>query len=128
MFFNMSSPSLPMVPQWLEIAIGLNQPLGILLRIEKMKAQMPRFEMFPSCRHKGKCYLPFLCFARPENLAIEKMSYDRAGTKKCFPRETSRLANDRSMAVSPASLLLIVFKATDTETARPKESSLGDCS
>ena len=30
---DMSSPSLPLVPQWLEIAIGVNQALGIILFI-----------------------------------------------------------------------------------------------
>ena len=28
---NMISPSLPMVPQWLEMVIGVNRALGILL-------------------------------------------------------------------------------------------------
>ena len=32
-YINMSSPSLPMVPQWLEMAIGVNQTLGILRRL-----------------------------------------------------------------------------------------------
>ena len=30
---NMSSPSLPLVPQWLEMSIGVNQALGIFLRL-----------------------------------------------------------------------------------------------
>ena len=33
------------------------------------------------------------------------------------------MAYARSMAVSPASFFLIAFTATDTETARPEESS-----
>ena len=33
LIINMSSPSLPMVPQWLEIAMGINQALGILLLV-----------------------------------------------------------------------------------------------
>ncbi len=34
-----------------------------------MKAKMARSGIFPVCRHTGKGYRPFLCFARPENLA-----------------------------------------------------------
>ena len=32
-YINMSSPSLPLVPQWLEMVIGVNQALGILLHL-----------------------------------------------------------------------------------------------
>ena len=34
-----------------------------------MKSQMDQSGIFPVCRHTGKGYLPFLCNARPENLA-----------------------------------------------------------
>ena len=35
---NMSSPSLPMVPQWLKLAFCVKRALGILLAFEKMEA------------------------------------------------------------------------------------------
>ena len=58
--FNMSSPRLPLVPQWQHILIGVNQALGILLRLwENLSSNAPIW----------KSYLPFLCFAHPENLA-----------------------------------------------------------
>ena len=38
-----------------------------------MKAQMGQSGIFPVCRHTEKGYLPFLCYARPEN-------YDRVST------------------------------------------------
>ena len=41
---NISSPSLPLVPQWLEMLIGVNQALGILLHLEKIKAETLGFE------------------------------------------------------------------------------------
>ena len=44
---NMSSPSLPMVPQWLEMALGVKQALGILLRLWKMNAQTRQFGIWP---------------------------------------------------------------------------------
>ena len=31
---NMSSPSLPMVPQWLKLAFGVKRALGVLLAFE----------------------------------------------------------------------------------------------
>ena len=62
----MSFLSLPMVPQWLDVLMGVNQALGIF---EKMKAQTGESRIFPLCRHKGKGHLPFLFFARKENLA-----------------------------------------------------------
>ena len=37
---NMSSPSLPMVPQWLEMALGVKRAVGIF---ENLKAQMRQF-------------------------------------------------------------------------------------
>ena len=40
----MSFPSLPLVPQWLEISIGVNQALGIFLAFEKIKAETLGFE------------------------------------------------------------------------------------
>ena len=57
---NMSSPSLPLVPQWL----GKFSPPLI-----KLKLKCSDLKIFPFCRNKGKGYLPFLCFARSENLA-----------------------------------------------------------
>ena len=36
---NMSSPNLPMVPQWLKLAFGVKQALGVLLAFEKKEAQ-----------------------------------------------------------------------------------------
>ena len=36
---NMSSPSLPIVPQGLKLAFGVKRALGILLAFEKVEAQ-----------------------------------------------------------------------------------------
>ena len=69
-FINMSSPSLPFDPQWLKLAFGVKQALGILLTSgKKWKLKRADLECGPICRHKGPSYLPFLCLARPENLA-----------------------------------------------------------
>ena len=49
----MSSPSLPLSPQWLDILISVNQALGILPAFEKMKAQTLQFEIGrASCRER----------------------------------------------------------------------------
>ena len=37
---NMSSPSLPMVPQWLKLAFGVKRAPGVLLAFEKTEAQV----------------------------------------------------------------------------------------
>ncbi len=93
---NMSSPSLPMVPQWLEILIGVNQSCSTF---EKTKAQTGESGIFPICRHTGKGYLPFSALPVQRICpAHEKMS--NANTILFFPRETSWLANERSMAVA----------------------------
>ena len=39
---NMSSPSLPMVPQWLEMALGVKQALGLFPNV-KAAALLERF-------------------------------------------------------------------------------------
>ena len=44
---NMSSPSLPMVPQLLEMALGVKLALAILLCLRKNKSQTRRFGFFP---------------------------------------------------------------------------------
>ena len=38
-YINMSSPSLPMVPQWLKLAFGVKRALAVLLAFEKTEAQ-----------------------------------------------------------------------------------------
>ena len=35
----MSSPSLPLVPQWLKLAFGVKRALGVLLAFEKTEAE-----------------------------------------------------------------------------------------
>ena len=42
---NMSSPSLPMVPQWLKLAFGVKRALAVLLAFEKTEAQARWFGM-----------------------------------------------------------------------------------
>ena len=64
----MSSPSLPMVPQYLEMALGVKRALGILLRLLKNESSDAPI-LAPMCLHKGPSYLPFLCLAQPENSA-----------------------------------------------------------
>jgi hypothetical protein len=67
---NMSFPSLPMVPQWLNLAFGVKRARGILLRLwKKWKLKRADLECGPICHHRGPRYLAFLCPARPENLA-----------------------------------------------------------
>ena len=60
----MSPPSLPMVPQWLEMALGV----GILLGLEKMKAQTRRFGI----------WLP----------PLSLLCYDRASVRTCVNTHT----------------------------------------
>ena len=43
--------------------------LPMLVRLWKNAVQTRSFGIFPVCRHKGRCHLPFLCLASPENLA-----------------------------------------------------------
>ena len=69
---NMSSPSLPMLPHWLDFFLVVKRALGILLHLWKNEGQTRRFEIFSVCRHKGRCHLPFLCLASPENLARQR--------------------------------------------------------
>ena len=64
-FYDMSSPSMPIVPQWLKLAFIVKRALGVLLAFEKTVAQACWFWM---CCHKGSKLLPFLCLALPENL------------------------------------------------------------
>ena len=104
-YINMSSPSLPLVLQWLEMLIGVNQALGILLRLwENESSNAP---IFPLCHHKGKGYLPFLCFAHTEFGPPMRKWATTVRARYWFLLETSWLANDRSLAVS--SHLLIAF-------------------
>ena len=69
-FINMSSPSLPIVPQWLKLAFGVKRALGVLLAFgKKRRLKRAELECGPICRHKGSKLLPFLCLTRAENLA-----------------------------------------------------------
>ena len=91
---NMSSPSLPLVPQWLEILIGVNQAQGILLRLWENKAQMLSFEN-PLPVTSQEARLPPLSLTRPwesELRPCECISF--------FLQEKSWLANERSITVA----------------------------
>ena len=82
----MSSPSLPIVPQWLNIAISVNQALGT-----KQKLKWANLEFSPYVVKRGKVASPFsdlpAQIIRPAN---EKMSYDRASGILVFPRDIRR--------------------------------------
>ena len=61
---NMSSPGLPMVPQWLKRALGILLDFG-----KQWKIRRADLECGQIGHHKGPSCLPFLCLAHPENLA-----------------------------------------------------------
>ena len=65
----MSSPSLPMVPQWLKLAFGVKRALAVLLAFENTRLKRADLECLYLCRHKASKLLPLLCLARLETLA-----------------------------------------------------------
>ena len=71
----MSSPSLPMVPQWLILAFGVRRALTVLLAFEKNKALTRRFGIFPVSRQAGKCYLPFSAFTMQSTIPFSSLSW-----------------------------------------------------
>ena len=84
MRLNMRSPSLSMVPQWLEMVIGLNRALGILLCLgENESSDGPIWNLAPNEILRSKVTSPFSALP----------------TQRMWPtheRETSWLSNEQS--------------------------------
>jgi len=93
-------------PLWIQLFLALNAKMlkfGILTKAlaafgylslpsRKWKLRQADFESPPYDVIRSKGNLPFLCFARPENLKIRTRFW-------VFPQEISWLANEWSMAV-----------------------------
>ena len=80
---NMSSSSLPMFPQQLEIALGVKRALGILFHLWKNKAQTRCFGIFPICR-QGEMPPPLALPCQPREFG-PPMCYDPASaTSVCM--------------------------------------------
>ena len=76
---NMSTPSLPMVPQWLEMTLGVKQALGISAFEKKQLSDVPIWNLAPFVIIRGQVTSPFSAFpAQRIWPANETMSYDRA--------------------------------------------------
>ena len=95
------SPSLPLVPQWLEMLIGVNQALGILLRLwENESSNAPIWKCSSNVIMRGRVTSPFSALpAQRIWPAHEKLSYDCMSAILFFPRETSWIATKQSRAL-----------------------------
>ena len=75
---DMSSPSLPMVPQWLKLAFGVKRALMFCSPLKKRRLKRADLECGPICRHKGSKLLPFLASPYlPRKFGLP-MRHDRA--------------------------------------------------
>jgi len=67
--FNMSFPCLYMVPHWLEISIGVNWALSIVLCLwENGSSDGLMLNLLRMTSYGGKPGNPFVCLARPKNV------------------------------------------------------------